>query len=287
MYELHLSSTSYGLTGVPRCLLLQFRLLGPQVTLGPTVLLTLAQTAVAFFLAYRVTPTILALQMDGQNAEQQRQSHLPVPLQCGSPLRPKHAALLSCRPLALQVLLDLAMVAWPVGLSWAVDRRLRRQHAELCRERERQRGCQQVAKREVSLPDIHQPQQRGTTRCGDATSLVTGCQGGKAASLGTSRDQTSTPTTASVPLASQPSGSRLAVLPSSSTTRGRPSALYLSSMSTAVVSLKVRRAGVGVVPLTLAAAGFKPGGRNGRSTEETHLAVHGEHIECVKEEAHT
>ncbi len=99
-----------------------------QVTLGPTTLLAVVQTAAAFFLAYRITPTILALQMDGQHGDQQGQGQRPVPLQCGGGLRPEHSALLSCRPLPQQVLLGLAMVAWPVGLSWAVDRSLKKQY---------------------------------------------------------------------------------------------------------------------------------------------------------------
>ncbi len=97
------------------------------------------QTAAAFFLSYHVAPTILTLQLSER--EQQRQQdrqdsqtnalsyrlpELPVPLQCGGGLRPEHSALLSCRPLPQQVLLGLAMVAWPVWLSWTVDRFLKR-----------------------------------------------------------------------------------------------------------------------------------------------------------------
>ncbi len=111
----------------------------------------LAHAAAVFVLAYRVAPTIVTRWREQRSgaglaytATCGSDASGPVPLQCGSPLRPEHSALLSCRPLALQVLLGLAMVAWPVGLSWAVDGRLRRQHAAVCSEWVRQqRGRQQ------------------------------------------------------------------------------------------------------------------------------------------------
>ncbi len=225
----------------------------------------LAQTVAIFVQAYFVAPTIVTWWREQQQQPGAGRDDGPVPLQCGSPLRPEHSALLSCRPLALQVLLGLAMVAWPVGLSWAVDRRLRRQHAQLCAECERRRGWQ-VGEQGPPLTPT-QPQRQGTPPpCGPTTPAATASRGGQAAVLGASRDQTSTSATPSASLASPPSGSRLAVLHSSSTTRGRPSALYLSATSTTVVSLKVRRAfhwvEFEVLALLSAAAGVGPGGRD-------------------------
>ncbi len=108
-----------------------------QVPLTAVCMHALAQTAGVFLLAYLVAPTIATMQRQQLQPNDSQASGMdsiaatgPVPLQCG--LRPEHSALLPCRPLALQVLLGLAMVAWPVWLSWAVERRLRRQHAELC-----------------------------------------------------------------------------------------------------------------------------------------------------------
>lgn len=50
------------------------------------------------------------------------------------------ACRVACQPLALHVLLGLAVVAWPVGLEWAVEMRLRRQHTvAMCRECEGER----------------------------------------------------------------------------------------------------------------------------------------------------
>ncbi len=108
-----------------------------QVLLPGAKLHALAQTAAVFLLAYLVAPTIVTmqrqqLQLPRGSGYEVTGTNAPIPLQCG--LRPEHSALLPCRPLALQVLLGLAMVAWPVWLSWAVERRLRRQHAELCRD---------------------------------------------------------------------------------------------------------------------------------------------------------
>ncbi len=118
---------------------LTYELLCPvQVLLPGATLHALAQTAGVFLLAYLVAPTIVTMQRQqlqlyaGPVSDVELVSTSPVPLQCG--LRPEHSALLPCRPLALQVLLGLAMVAWPVWLSWAVERRLRRQHAELCQD---------------------------------------------------------------------------------------------------------------------------------------------------------
>ncbi len=112
-----------------------------QVPLVSTAALAILQTAASFVLSYTVAPTIVTAVHNrslydtvfGYGTARQPS----VPLECG--LRPEHSALLSCRPLPLQVLLGLAMVAWPVGLSWAVERRLRRQHAATCREWERRR----------------------------------------------------------------------------------------------------------------------------------------------------
>ncbi len=119
------------------------------------MVLAVAQTAAAFFLAYRVAPTILSLQTHGEQIGQHPEGQ-PVPLQCGG-VRPEHAALLSCRPLALQVLLGLAMVAWPVWLSWAVERRLRRQHGAVCREWERRRQrVQECAHHSDTEHDSHE-----------------------------------------------------------------------------------------------------------------------------------
>ncbi len=135
-----------------------------QVPLPAAAISALAQTTAVFIIAYRAAPsmTVAAGMTDG-----------PVPLQCGGGLRPEHSALLSCRPLPQQVLLGLAMVAWPVGLSWAWERRLRRQHAAMCREwegRSRQgHGKQQAQARKeeppplpplATLPLTQQPQQQ-------------------------------------------------------------------------------------------------------------------------------
>ncbi len=86
-------------------------------------------------LAYRVAPTLAAMLQEQQQglwhpARGTGDSVDAVPLQCGAV--PAHPALLSCRPLALQLLTGVAMVAWPVALAWATERRLRRQHAALC-----------------------------------------------------------------------------------------------------------------------------------------------------------
>ncbi len=45
---------------------------------------------------------------------------------------PPGGGLLSCRPLAVQAGVGLAMLVWPLWLTWAVERRLRMQHAALC-----------------------------------------------------------------------------------------------------------------------------------------------------------
>ncbi len=249
-----------------------------QVTLGPTVLLALVQTAAAFFLAYRVAPTILTLQTGGQqHAEQQQPAgQLPVPLQCDGGLRFEHTALLSCRPLAQQVLLGLAMVAWPVWLSWVVDRRLRRQHAKLCRELERIR--RQQGKRELPLADTQQ-QHQGTPVCSPTTPVGTSSQGGRDVEFGITHDYTSTTATASMPAgAAQPcSSSRLAVVLPSASSTPRPSALYRSSMSSAVVSLKVRRAlpRVGMNALLPPAAGGWAFAQTRTRVDRITSAVHG------------
>ncbi len=86
-----------------------------QVPLPATVALATIDVASVFILSYTVAPTILSaahqpswygtLRVHGGSGQ------FPVPLQCGGKLRPEHSALLSCRPLAQQVLLGLAMVA--------------------------------------------------------------------------------------------------------------------------------------------------------------------------------
>ncbi len=84
-------------------------------------------------------------------------------LQCG--LVPAHSALLSCRPLALQLLTGAAIVAWPVAMAWATERRLRRQHAELCvawRGGAGEGGRQQQQQQRGRQQDVEQ-QRRGTS----------------------------------------------------------------------------------------------------------------------------
>ncbi len=143
---------------------LTYELLCPvQVLLPGATLHALAQTAGVFLLAYLVAPTIVTMQRQqlqlyaGPVSDVELVSTSPVPLQCG--LRPEHSALLPCRPLALQVLLGLAMVAWPVWLSWAVERRLRRQHAVLCRDWGRRQQMREQQRAAVQ----HTVSQQGTS----------------------------------------------------------------------------------------------------------------------------
>ncbi len=143
-----------------------------QVPLRVCSVLVVAQTAATFVLAYRVTPTIVALQQ--QHQEGVHAVDGPVPLQCGGGLRPEHSALLSCRPLAQQVLLGLAMVAWPVGLSWAMERRLRRQHAAMCREWERRRQSIDKATEQQQEPLAceQEPQPPGSSTSFSGVNLI-------------------------------------------------------------------------------------------------------------------
>ncbi len=185
------------------------------------MVLAVVQTAAAFSLAYRVAPTILTLRADGQRAEQRLRGQ-PVPLQCSSGLRPEHSALLSCRPLPHQVLLGLAMVAWPVWLSWAVERRLRRQHAAMCSEWERRRQTELAC---GSQPDTERPQQPGQRAQGTCT---------PAAALTAAAAQA----VAMAPVGDQSSGSHGTV----AARRPAPyrSARYRSPMKATMVTVKVR-----------------------------------------------
>ncbi len=112
------------LAGLSSALIKLHGLPSRQVPLLASTVQTLTQTVAVFLLAYLVAPTIatrqqqLQLQLSAEpSSYASPASTAPVPLQCG--LRPEHSALLPCRPLALLVLLGLAMVAWPVWLSWA------------------------------------------------------------------------------------------------------------------------------------------------------------------------
>ncbi len=215
-----------------------------QVPLPAALVQALAHTAAVFVLAYRVAPTVVT---------GKRQQHWgrvlplananrgggggPVPLQCGSPLRPEHSALLSCRPLALQVLLGLAMVAWPVGLSWAVERRLRRQHAAVCREWERRRGLQQGQQGDA-LGAPATAQQQSFPPCSEATHLDNPHRGrSKGAALDSACSVPGGPSPPMTPVAVQAVGPR----PGTARAAGAPhrSARYRSRMTATMVTVKV------------------------------------------------
>ncbi len=212
----------------------------------------IAQTVAVFVLAYRVAPTVITRQLQleqqqlcdaalGEDSVGGGGDDAAVPLQCG--LRPEHAALLSCRPLAQQVLLGLAMVAWPVGLSWAVERRLRRQHAAMCGEWERRRQREQLQLE--SSTDAKKPQQRqhepdpeqGPHSCRGELPVAHRIAGGGSASTAPA-DPPASATFAAPPARPAPA----AVRPSSGTSSWTGgSTRYRSSMTAAVVSLKVCR----------------------------------------------
>ncbi len=209
-----------------------------QVPLPATVIQALAQTAAIFIQAYRVAPTIVTRWREQQQPGTGRDDG-PVPLQCGSPLRPEHSALLSCRPLALQVLLGLAMVAWPVGLAWAVDRRLRRQHAAVCREWVRQqRGRQQGQQQDVCRAPANTQQQQRLPACRGAVLRGNGHRGVHTGSVSGSAGKAPDASPRQQTPAEAPAAG-----PCPGTARGsggpRPSARYRSRMSSAMVTIKV------------------------------------------------
>ncbi len=243
--------------------------LSRQVPLLASTAQALAQTAAVFVLAYLVAPTIVTmqqqqLQLSGDSRHEVSGTcavvtPAPVPLQCG--LRPEHSALLPCRPLALQVLLGLAMVAWPVWLSWAVERRLRRQHAELCADWGRRQawvrggqrlgrqGVQQQAREDQHPASADLPARESTTdaaapvpllitrQCDSHGKQVQGAQQ-------QSSESNAAAAAAAAPAAApgvRPAGPRPEVA-GGATAASAPGARYRSCRRIALVSVKVRRA---------------------------------------------
>ncbi len=198
--------------------------------------------AAVFVLAYHVSPSIVTRWREqhwgraSPTATTTCDADGPVPLQCGSPLRPEHSALLSCRPLALQVLLGLAMVAWPVGLSWAVERRLRRQHAAVCGERARRRR-QRVQQEDVPRTPSW-AQQHSTPTCSKALIPV---NPQRAAASGSTCRVPVTVGSLSTPAEAPAVCPCLGTSPASASAGApRPSARYRSRMTFATASVKVR-----------------------------------------------